>query len=103
MNKPVKLASLIATAVFSSVVATAAVAQEVDKDNGSYAVNPFGLAWTNPFGQCWHTGFFDKGQAVKGCGDDELLPKEAPPAPAPAPTPPPPPPPPAPPPPPPPP
>lgn len=95
MNKPVKLASLIATAVFSSVVTTAAVAQEVDKDNGSYTVNPFGLTWVNPFGHCWHTGSFNKDEAVKGCGDDALLPQEAPaPAPAPAAPPPPPPPPP---------
>ena len=89
MNKPVKLAAIIATAVFSSAVTTASVAQEVGKMNGSYVVNPFGLTWTNPFGMCWRTGSFNPSEAVKGC-DDDLVPAPAPkPAPAPPPPPPP--------------
>jgi len=90
MNKPVKLAAIIATAVFSSAVTTASVAQEVEKGNGSYVVNPFGLVWTNPFGMCWRTGSFNPSEAVRGC-DDDLVPAPAPkPAPAPPPPPPPP-------------
>lgn len=106
MNKPVKLAALIATAGVSSTLTTASVAQEVGAGNASYVVNPFGLTWTSPFGQCWRSGFFNPSEAVAGC-DDDLLPKKEmkpaapppppppppPPAPAPAPTPPPPPPP----------
>lgn len=107
MNKPVKLATLIATAVFASTVTTASVAQEVGEGNASYVVNPFGLTWLSPFKQCWRSGFFNPGEAVAGC-DDDLVKKEEPktvaappppppppppPAPAPAPTPPPPPPP----------
>ena len=80
MNKPVKLAYLIATAVFASGTTTALVAQEVELPNGSYVGSPDKRVVVNPFGQCWRTGFFNPSEAVKGC-DDDLLPKEAPPPP----------------------
>lgn len=91
MNKPVKLATLVAAAVFASGTTTALVAQEIELPNGSYVASPNGSVLVNPFGQCWRSGSFNPSEAVKGC-DDDLLPKEAPPPPPPPAPPPPPPP-----------
>ncbi len=89
MNKPVKMAHLIATAVFAAA-SSAAVAQT---GNAGYVVSPDNQVVVDPFGLCWRTSSFTPADAVKGC-DDDLLPKEAPkpappppPAPAPAPAP----------------
>ncbi len=91
MNKPVKMAHLIATAVFAAA-STAAVAQT---GNGGYVVSPDKQVVVDPFGLCWRTSGWTPADAIKGC-DDDLLPKEAPkpappppppPAPAPAPAP----------------
>ncbi len=89
MNKPVKLAYVIATAVFASGTATTLVAQELVEPVGSYVGSPDKKVVVNPFGMCWRSNFFNASEAVKGC-DDDLIPK-APPPPAPAPPPPPPP------------
>ncbi|MCO5119596.1 MAG: OmpA family protein [Burkholderiaceae bacterium] len=90
MNKPVKMAHLIATAVFAAA-STAAVAQT----GSGYVVSPDNQVVVDPFGLCWRTTGWTPGDATKDC-DADLLPKEAPkpappppppPAPAPAPVP----------------
>ena len=83
MNKPVKMAHLIATAVFAAA-STAAVAQT---GNGGYVGSPDQQVVVDPFGLCWRTSAWTPASANQDC-DADLLPK---PAPAPAPPPPPPP------------
>ena len=81
MNKPVKLAVLVASALMA---ASTVSAQTADPKNSGYVISPDSKVVVNPFGLCWRTGYWTPAHAIKGC-DDDLLPKAAAPAPAPAP------------------
>ncbi len=80
MNKPVKLAVLVASALMA---ASTVSAQTADPKNSGYVISPDSKVVVNPFGLCWRTGYWTPAHAIKGC-DDDLLPKAAAPAPAPA-------------------
>jgi OOP family OmpA-OmpF porin len=86
MNKPVKLAFLVAAAMLSA--STVAVAQTANPNptNNGYVTSPDSNVVKTPFGLCVHTGYWTPADANVQC-DSDLLPKAAPPAPAPAPAP----------------
>jgi OOP family OmpA-OmpF porin len=93
MNKPVKLACVVAAAMLSAPMLT--VAQTAPADKTGYVVSPDRNVVKSGTGLCVHTAYWTPADAFVGC-DDDLLPKKAPPPPPPpAPAPPPPPPPPA--------
>lgn len=95
MNKPVKLACVVAAAMLAAPMVS--VSQTAPADKAGYVVSPDRTVVKAGAGSCLRTGYWSPADAFVGC-DDDLLPKAPPPpppAPAPRPAPPPPPPPPA--------
>ncbi len=89
MNKPVKLACVVAAAMLAAPLAS--YSQTAPADKTGYVVSPDRAVVKNGTGLCVHTGYWTPADAFVGC-DDDLLPKPPPPPPpAPAPAPPPPP------------
>jgi len=83
MNKPVKLACVVAAAMLAAPLAS--YSQTAPADKTGYVVSPDRAVVKNGTGLCVHTGYWTPADAFVGC-DDDLLPK-APPPPPPAPAP----------------
>ncbi|RPH59822.1 MAG: OmpA family protein, partial [Burkholderiales bacterium] len=84
MNKPVKLACVVAAAMLAAPMVS--FSQTAPADKAGYVVSPDRTAVKNGSGLCWRTGFWTPADAFVGC-DDDLLPKAPPPPPAPPPAP----------------
>ena len=81
MNKPVKLACVVAAAMLAAPLVS--FSQTAPADKTGYTVSPDRTVVKSGTGLCVHTGYWTPADAFVGC-DDDLLPKQAP-APAPAP------------------